>query len=253
MPENRLALIKAFPTAFIFNKPRGISCVNLRDTSVADDERVQPTAVSLACEAHPELVDLRTGKADRPNEHGLLHRLDRETTGCLAFARTHEAYQSLRNNWPEAQKIYRAIVFDPDGLWVGRPLPLTFGWPLAASAKSRKRMLAIDPDRPDRKGILRSVRGNLLPAQTEILSALPLNSIPNGVDLTLQIRTGVRHQIRAHLAALGTPLYRDSIYGLKGSHPRSDAAWGLFFLHAWRLALPGCDGVEAPLPPGWPL
>lgn len=235
-----LELLSATTDAFIFNKPRGLSCVSLSE--------YDPSAVSLACGAQPELRELKTGVEGRPNEHGLLHRLDRDTTGCLAFARTAEAYTRLRKLWHEAEKLYRTIVIDPSGFWLGRPLPISLDWPLAASAKSKKKMLVLGPDRP---GILRSTRGHPLRAETLILCALPLaDPSSNAFDLTVQIRTGVRHQIRAHLAAAGTPLLHDPIYKKSESELLPAKP---FFLHAWKLALPGHALIECPLPADWPL
>lgn len=242
--ENRLETLAVSPEVLVFCKPRGISSVSLRPDDIS--------AITLAIAAHPDLAALHTGAPGRPNEHGLLHRLDRPTTGCLAFARTLDGYANLKKAWRQATKIYRAVVQDPNGVWQGlteRPdAPIRINTPLAHSAKSKLRMLVLDPERP---GIARSIRGEPLAALTYVLAAERLSEHPDLIDLTVQIKTGVRHQIRAHLASLGTPLWRDPIYG----HPTSEAS-APFWLHAWKLGLPPISGIQttvtAPLPADWP-
>lgn len=219
----------------VLNKPSGIPSVPLAGSS-------KPTAVALALEKYPELAQVGR-HVGKPLEAGLLHRLDAGTSGVLAFARTPEDYERLKSLWKSTEilKTYRALVS-------GEPpfpkLPLKIELPIGRSAKSSKRMVIAREDRAHQ------LRGNPLPARTEVLQAKRIEfgaCLRQLYDVEVTIRTGVMHQIRCHLSSQGWPILGDSLY--KGD--TSERLW----LHAWKLRLPHDGGaleVEAPLPEGWP-
>lgn len=158
-----------------------------------------------------------------PREAGLCHRLDIETSGVLLVAKDQEAWLHLRAAFGEpgvVQKQYLAITAGPLADEGEIALPLEH---------------AGDHVRP----VLEGGR----PAQTQF--SVRRRSGPYAlVDVT--IATGVLHQVRAHLAAIGAPLVGDALYG-------GPAHQGVrCCLHAAALAVPhpngGTAGAHSPLP-----
>lgn len=149
--------------------------------------------------------------------HGLLHRLDRDTSGALLWARTYKGYFRGRLQLA-ARRIRKEYVCLCHGL-----LP-----PAPRLVQMALLKVAVD-------GSARSVvspRGR--PSCTEVRAAGHLRG-PEGAPLSLvelRLHTGRLHQIRAHLAAAGHPLLGDAAYGT-GARP---ASWcPRVFLHACRL------------------
>lgn len=154
-----------------------------------------------------------SGIGDRAEEAGLVHRIDRDTSGVVIAARTREQYLDLRSEFGrgEAEKHYLAII-------VGRlDEALEIDVPLARRART-----VVVAGRHDQA----------LAAFTDVV---PLEQ---GEDWTLVLaamRTGVTHQVRAHLASVGHPLVGDVDYGgpiLEGC-PRKGQ-----LLHAFRVKIP---------------
>jgi 23S rRNA pseudouridine1911/1915/1917 synthase len=124
---------------------------------------------------------------------GVVHRLDRDTTGVLIFAKTAAAHGHLVRQFQgrTVEKFYDAVV-------VGHP-PLLSG--------SIRTPIGRDPHHRTRMAIRRGGR----PAHTEwrLCQKLP----DNCSHLSLQIFTGRTHQIRVHLASIGHPVLGDGVYG----------------------------------------
>lgn len=181
-------------------------------------------------------------ESQRPGETlFLLHRLDSLTTGCLAFAKTRDAYEATKHAWKTnaVRKFYRARI---EGEFRPPSLPYDIEIPIARLQKTSKRMKAIL--KPSYEV---GVRGEPLPAHTRILEARAAarqGAEENQTELGIEIFTGVMHQIRVHLSALGHPIIGDPIYGAEG--PR-------LFLHAERIviALPGHEPIDVRSPLPW--
>ncbi len=183
------------------------------------------TLVSGIIAQFPEVSQV--GNLQRP---GVVHRLDRPTSGLLVVARTEQAYQSLSSQMREhtARRTYLALV-------EGRIEPARADLE-GAIAKSWKGFGAMEL----------SAQGRYARTAYRRLAVLRLD----GQDVSLvevELETGRTHQIRIHLSAHGFPVYGDRLYGAAGEFGDR------IFLHAWRLAFvhPGTGeevAFTAPLP-----
>jgi len=162
---------------------------------------------------------------------GIVHRLDRDTSGLLIVARNDAAQAAVMAQLKarRVRKTYLALVQGSVAASIGR-----IEAPIGRDPKDRKRMAVVPDGRPATTGY--RVR--------ERFAAWTL--------LELDLVTGRTHQIRVHLAALGHPVAGDPVYGT-GTSRRGPAGLERLFLHAWRLELVSPAStklvrVEAPLP-----
>jgi 23S rRNA pseudouridine1911/1915/1917 synthase len=162
-----------------------------------------------------------------PERPGVVHRLDRDTSGLLVLARSEEAYERLRELVRERrlERRYLALVR-------GRPRSRTgrIEAPIGRDRHDPLRM-SLDTDTP-REAV----------THFEVRELLPEHAL-----LEVRLETGRTHQIRVHLAAIELPVVGDPVYGV------TDPELGRQFLHAHRLAFPHPltgDPVEteSPLP-----
>ena len=162
---------------------------------------------------------------------GIVHRLDRDTSGLLMVAKHDAAQHSLMAQLKarRVRKTYQALVAGNVAAAVGR-----IEAPIGRDAKHRTRMAVVPDGRPSITGY--RVR--------ERFAGWTL--------LELDLVTGRTHQIRVHLDGIGHPVAGDPVYGT-GTSRRGPDGLERLFLHAWRLELaaPG-DGhlirATAPLP-----
>jgi 23S rRNA pseudouridine1911/1915/1917 synthase len=166
------------------------------------------------------------GEAER---RGIVHRLDRDTSGLLVVAKTEQAYARL-----QAQVRGRALEREYLALVRGRPRSLR-GRIEAAIGRDRSDPLrhSLDTDSP-RDAV----------THFEVVELLHEHAL-----LRVRLETGRTHQIRVHLAAIELPVAGDRLYGVKG-----DLGLERQFLHAARLAFRHPIGgepvdCESPLPP----
>jgi 23S rRNA pseudouridine1911/1915/1917 synthase len=166
------------------------------------------------------------GEEDRP---GIVHRLDRDTSGLLVVARSHETYEHL-------QRLVRrrALTREYLALVGGRPRSRrgTIDAPIGRDRHDRLRH-SLDTDTP-RAAV----------THFELEELLSQHAL-----LRVRLETGRTHQIRVHLAAIDLPVAGDPVYGVRG-----DLGLERQFLHAARLAfehpVTGADvDVSSPLPP----
>ena len=162
---------------------------------------------------------------------GIVHRLDRDTSGLLIVARNDAAQAGVMAQLKarRVRKTYLALVQGQVSAAVGR-----IEAPIGRDPKDRKRMAVVSNGRP-------SVTGYRV---RERFAAWTL--------LELDLITGRTHQIRVHLDALGHPVAGDVVYGT-GTSRRGPEGLERLFLHAWRLELVSPTSarlvrVEAPLP-----
>jgi tRNA pseudouridine32 synthase/23S rRNA pseudouridine746 synthase len=160
----------------------------------------------------------------------VVHRLDRETSGVLLFARTAAAHRSLCLAF-EGRRVRKAYVAFTRGV----PAP-------------REGRIAT-PLHPARRGKVRPA----LPGEAGAWHAVTRYSVRKrwtcGTDQVAMVEahpeTGRHHQIRAHLRFIGTPVLLDRIYGRgAGGDPVAGAPVSRLALHASRLAVPDAAGTD---------
>jgi 23S rRNA pseudouridine1911/1915/1917 synthase len=166
------------------------------------------------------------GEEDRA---GIVHRLDRDTSGLLVVARSPEAHERLQElvRARELEREYAALVR-------GKP-------------RSRRGRIEAPIGR-DRRDPTRQSLDTETPRDAithfEVDELLPRHSL-----LRVRLETGRMHQIRVHLAAINLPVSGDAVYGIAG-----DLGLERQFLHARRLAFEHPFTAEridvaSPLPP----
>ncbi len=169
--------------------------------------------------------DITGGDEGRP---GIVHRLDRDTSGLMVVARSEEAHARLQRlvRKRELERHYAALV-------LGRPRSRS-GRIEAPIGRDRRDPLrhSLDTDKP-RDAV----------THFEVRELLPRHTL-----LDVKLETGRTHQIRVHLAAVDLPVAGDTVYG----RPR-ELGLERQFLHAGRLAFPHPFtsvrvDVESPLP-----
>jgi 23S rRNA pseudouridine1911/1915/1917 synthase len=229
LPEpGELAVLHEDADMVVLDKPAGLAVH-------PGAGRATGTLAHLLLARYPEMAGV--GGPGRP---GIVHRLDRGTSGVMAVARTAAAYQRLSRAFASraVAKRYLGIVYGSPAAGAG-----VVDAPIGRHRERRKEMTV----RPDGR-----------PARTTYRTLAARSGI---ALLELELATGRTHQIRVHLKSLGHPLVGDPVYGearWRGL-PRSIQAPLRDFprpaLHAWRLALPPAGGsgqdwprFEAPVP-----
>ncbi len=170
----------------------------------------------------------RSAGGDDPGRSGIVHRLDRDTSGLLVVAKTDEIHRAL-GELLQARELHRQYLALVDGLPPARTG--TIDAPIGRDRRERV-INSLDSDRPrpatTHFTVVRVLRGSSL--------------------LEVVLDTGRTHQIRVHMAAIGHPVIGDRMYG-------GPVRYGLGrqFLHAARLAFPHPIGgapvdVSSPLP-----
>ena len=157
-----------------------------------------------------ELAEILGGGAD-PERPGIVHRLDKGTSGLLVVARDDEAHAALQEavRRHEVERIYLALAGGRLASRTG-----TIDAPIGRSSRRRHRMAVSG-------AASRQARTHF-----EVLELLPRETY-----LEARLETGRTHQIRAHFAAIGHPLTGDATYGGAERYDLSRQ-----FLHAHRLA-----------------
>jgi 23S rRNA pseudouridine1911/1915/1917 synthase len=164
----------------------------------------EATLIDAVRVRYPEVAEI-----DDTDRGGIVHRLDRDTSGVIALAKSAESQAVLKDQWRnrETQKIYLAIVEGrldlPEGI-IEAPL-------------------GPDPDDPRRRAVVEE--GQYARSQYRVLEQYG----DEAALVEVRIFTGRTHQIRVHMLAIGHPVMGDFLYG------RPSERIGRQALHAWRL------------------
>ncbi len=195
----------------VLNKPPGL----VVHPGAGHKSRTLANALLFHC---PGLEGL--GDGIRP---GIVHRLDKETSGCMVVAKNQLAYEGLKRQFKmrEIQKVYQALVYGEVKTPTG-----VIKLPIGRHPTDRKRMST------------QSRRSRPTETHWKIKEGF------QGVTLLeIDLKTGRTHQVRVHCAAMGHPVVGDATYGKKGrlKEVRSRQTRevlrtvGRHMLHAWQL------------------
>jgi len=217
------------------NKPAGLV--------VHEDGRTEEPSVSeWFVKKYPESKDVGEG-LDEIERSGVVHRIDRDTSGVLLLAKTSEGHECLKKQFQRRniEKFYHAFVHgqmkDDRG---------TINMPIGKSPRDFRRWSAE-----------RGARGEMREAITyfEVLKR------SDELDVTLveaKPKTGRTHQIRVHFRALQRPILGDKLYGTKATQDLGEV-WGFsrLALHARKIIFKNNEGkiieTQAPYPKDFEL
>lgn len=199
-------------TLIVIDKPENLLSV----ASVAEDEKT----------AYFQLTDyVRRQKADAHERIWIVHRLDRETSGLMVFAKTPEAKATLQGAWEQVTKRYEAVV--------------------EGALSKMEGVLESDLDERNPFKVYSARASAETRHAITRYRVLGRNRKLSLVELELE--TGRRHQIRVQLADVGCPIVGDEKYGAKTNpaHRLGLHATGLRFMHP---ATEREMSFESPLP-----
>ncbi len=217
-------------------KPGGMPAVSLKSGE-------RGTLASWILDIYPEQAEIGPGN----REAGLCHRLDNDTSGLMVAARTAQSYESLR-----AQFISGEIVKEYTALVIGiPPEECAIDAPIAHHPRKKAKMVVCD-------SAARADEWKGRPARTffSVVKRYELNDKGRTTHYALvsvRIETGVRHQIRAHMAHVGHPLAGDWLYQNPAKRAADTLPLARHFLHCSRLSFrhPASGGLmsfTSPLP-----
>jgi 23S rRNA pseudouridine1911/1915/1917 synthase len=181
----------------VLDKPAGLICHS-------DGRTEEPSLVGWLCEQFPYLSDVGEPWVSPQGESvpiaGLVHRLDRPTSGVILVAKTNEEWRFLKNEFKErrVEKVYRAFAY---GL-----LPVDSGTIVAEIMRSGvlpKRWYARPCDVSDNRAAI---------TDWKVIGRVHEGEPATYVEI--YPKTGRTHQIRVHFATIGHPIVADHLYAV---------------------------------------
>lgn len=181
---------------------------------------------------HTKDLSMKFGE-DRP---GIVHRLDKETSGNLVVAKNDQTHEHLSKQFQNRRvhRLYWALA-------IGSPLKVDFKFQsyIARHPVHRQRMASV---RDSKNQILREQQLQFSIGKWAVTNAHVLQKNHKLASFQLKLETGRTHQIRVHLSEAGFPLLKDSVYGAERTEKTLSAglqaeikSFDRFFLHAAEL------------------
>ncbi|MBI2055215.1 MAG: RluA family pseudouridine synthase [Candidatus Sungbacteria bacterium] len=192
----------------------------------------------------PEIKNVGDARANEniPYRPGIVHRLDKQTSGVMVVARTQESFLRLKEIFKsrEIEKVYTALVCgklkEKSGI-IQKAIGRIVSSPTKMGIPSSRGKLRLIKEATTKYKVLKEFAG---PPTGEASTSL----------LEVRPKTGRMHQIRVHLASIGHPVAGDTVYGGKNVCLKD---LGRYFLHASSLSFSFRGGerlkFEADLPP----
>jgi len=200
----------------VIDKPAGI-------TVFLENKITEKTLIEHLLEKYPDLKNV--GKSPR---YGIVHRLDKNTSGILLIAKNSEVLNFLQKQFKERKIIKKYLSLVVGDIKANRGKIETL---INRSPKNRKKQKVYLPLEPDSKGKRKAITEYRI-----------LKRFKNYTLVEVISKTGRKHQIRCHFAYLGHPIAGDKLYGFKNQPcPRNLKRQ---FLHANYLKLRLPDGQE---------
>ncbi|MDR0622667.1 MAG: RluA family pseudouridine synthase [Deltaproteobacteria bacterium] len=211
---------------WVINKPAGL-------TVHPADGHVGPTLAGALLALDPGLSGV--GSPERP---GIVHRLDKDTSGVMVVARNQASFDLLCQAFADRKVGKRYLAFVRGQI----PDRGKIDSPIGRHPTQRHKMRAGAPSNREATTIFRTIR----------------RYPKTGLSLVaVNLLTGRTHQARVHLASIGAPILADKIYGrslgsLKCDHPSLKPLLARQFLHARRLTIPMLNGGQMIFRSPWP-
>jgi 23S rRNA pseudouridine1911/1915/1917 synthase len=223
-PEVNVEILFQDEAVVVVNKRAPMPCHPLRPDETG-------TVMNSVVALFPEIASI----GDDPREGGLVHRLDNGTSGALLIARTSKAFHEMRAaiRSGAVRRKYLALVLG------NLKESLQLNTPLAHHLRNARKMVAVVDTA--------KTRFNTRPAATAVE---PIRADGRFTLAAVIPQTGLRHQIRVHLAQAGYPIAGDVLYGGPSIAPLPGDR---FWLHLAEIEFcspaSGAVRVRSPLPP----
>lgn len=225
MEEGRSIILYETPSFVVVNKPSGILTHHVKN-----QEPGVSALTDLLVAWYPETQSVGDSPVDRP---GIVHRLDKDTSGVLIVPRTQEAYEYFKAEFKShrIQKTYLALVHGTPPLVGNITTPIGLIPGTVRRSTMGKHMKMVKEARTDYSVLETFTKDG------ELFSLIELTP-----------KTGRTHQLRVHLNSSGFQIVGDQLYGKKKN------PWSLSrqFLHAQFIVFTTSDGkklrIEADLP-----
>lgn len=217
----RLKVIYEDESVLVIDKPAEI-------TVFPEKPIIEKTLIEHLLKNYPYLKNV-----GKPPRYGIVHRLDKDTSGILLVAKNNKALNFFQKQFKERKVIKKYLALVVGNIKTNRGKIDTL---IGRASKNRKKQKVYLPFEPATK------RKKLRRAVTEYKV---LKKFKDYTLIEVIPKTGRKHQIRCHLAYLSHPITGDKIYGFKKQQPNPKGL-NRQFLHANYLKIKLPDGKEKP-------